>query len=76
MELKYKSVVEQIQKLADEQHRIYLLAAKRELTDAQRKRLLEIKAELPGLWQERKQERTRFHDPVDEFVEQWYRKAA
>ena len=47
-----------------------------ELTDAQRKRLLEIKAELPGLWQERKQERTRFHDPVDEFVEQWYRKAA
>jgi len=76
VELKYKSVVEQIQKLADEQHRLYLLAAKRELTDAQRKRLADIKAELPGLWEELKHERTNFVDPVDQFVEQWYRKAA
>jgi hypothetical protein len=75
METKYKSVVEQIQRLAEEQHRLYLLAAKHELTDAQRRRLVQIKAELPGLWLDRKQERTRFQDPVNEFVDQWYNKA-
>ncbi len=72
----YNRVVNQIQKLAEEQHRLYLLASRRELTDAQRKRLGEVKAELQELWLSRKQERTRFRDPVDDYVEQWYRKAA
>ena len=76
MAIKYESVVERIQKLSEEQRNLYLLASKRELTDAQRKRLSEIKSELQELWLNRKRERTRFHDPLDDFVEQWYRKAA
>jgi hypothetical protein len=76
MEKKYHGVVGKIQKLSDEQHRIYLLAAKRELTDGEKKKLGGIKAELQKLWLSRKEERTRFRDPVDEYVEQWYRKTA
>ena len=76
MNVQYNRVMTQIQKLADDQHRLYLLASKRELTDAQKKRLVEIKTELQELWLSRKQERTRFRDPVDDYVEQWYRKEA
>jgi hypothetical protein len=73
---KYKNVVGQIQKLSDDQHRLYALASKRELTDAEKRKLAGIKAELQELWLSRKQERTHMKDPVDDFVEQWYRKAA
>ena len=73
---KYKSVVGQIQKLADDQHRLYLIASKRELTDSEKRKLADIKANLQELWLSRKQERTHMKDPVNDFVEQWYRKAA
>ena len=76
MNVKYKNVVGQIQKLAEDQHRLYLVASKRELTDAEKRRLADIKANLQVLWLSRKQERTHMKDPVDDFVEQWYRKAA
>ncbi|MBI1802128.1 MAG: DUF2630 family protein [Chloroflexi bacterium] len=73
---RYQGVVERIQRLSDEQHRLYLTAAKQELSASQRKRLAEIKQELQTLWLNRKRERTHMHDPLDEFVDQWYKKAA
>ena len=73
---KYKNVVGQIQKLAEDQHKLYLVASKRELTDAERRKLADIKTNLQELWLSRKQERTHMKDPVDDFVDQWYRKAA
>ncbi len=76
MAVKYQSVVDRIQRLSEEQRQLYLLAAKRELSDSQRKRLTEIKSELQELWLSRKRERTRYHDPLDDYVEQWYKKAA
>lgn len=76
MAAKYENVVERIQKLSEEQHSLYLLASRRELNEAQRRRLAEIKAELQELWLNRKRERTRYHDPLDNYVEQWYRRAA
>ena len=73
---KYEGVVERIQKLSEEQRHLYLLASQRQLSDGQRRRLGEIKVELQSMWLNRKRERTRFHDPLDDFVEQWYKKAA
>ncbi len=73
---KHQGVIERIQRLSDEQHNLYLMAAKRELSESQRRRLAEIKSELQILWLDRKRERTRFHDPIDDFVEQWYKKVA
>ena len=75
MNNQYTGVVDEIQKLSDEQHRLYLLAAKRELSDAQRRRLVAIKQELQALWLNRKQERPQFRDPLNALVEQWHGKA-
>ncbi|MEP7199513.1 MAG: hypothetical protein ABI874_06840 [Chloroflexota bacterium] len=75
MDNQYKGVVDEIQKLSEEQHRLYLLASKRELSDAQRRRLVVIKKELQELWLNRKQERPQFRDPLNALVEQWHGKA-
>ncbi len=72
---RYTGVVDQIQKLSEEQHRLYLLASKRALSDAQRRRLVTIKKELQELWLDRKQERPQFRDPLNALVEQWHGKA-
>lgn len=76
MNRKYEKVVERIQHLSEEQHQLYLHAAQRSLTDKERRRLSDIKAELQRLWLERKLERTRYQDPLNELIEQSYRKAA
>lgn len=67
--LKYEGVVDRIQSLSEEQHTLYLTASSRELTTAERRRLGEIKTELQSLWLNRKQERTRFRDPLNDYVE-------
>jgi hypothetical protein len=46
----YQQIVERIYKLSAEQHKLYLGAAKKELSAAQRKRLAQIKVELQNLW--------------------------
>jgi len=67
--MKYEGVVDRIQVLSEEQHKLYLMASSRELTTGERRRLGEIKTELQSLWLNRKQERTRFRDPLNDFVE-------
>jgi len=74
--VKYEGVVDRIQQLSEEQHRLYLVASSRELTNAERRRLGEIKTELQTLWLNRKQERTRYRDPLNDYIEQPSRKAA
>ena len=67
--MRYEGVVDRIQHLSEEQHKLYLTAAQRELTNAERRRLGEIKTELQSLWLNRKQERTRYSDSINDYVE-------
>lgn len=67
--MRYEGVVDRIQTLSEEQHKLYLTAAQRELTNGERRRLGEIKTELQSLWLNRKQERTRYSDAINDFVE-------
>jgi hypothetical protein len=50
----YQHIVERIYNLSAGQHKLYLGAAKKELTAAQRRRLVQIKEELQKLWLTRK----------------------
>ena len=61
----YENVVQRIYKLSAEQHKIYLNAAKKELTPAQRKRLVQIKEDLNKLWLTRKGLRPRVTDNLE-----------
>jgi hypothetical protein len=61
----YENVVQRIYKLSAEQHKIYLSAAKKELTAAQRKRLAQIKEDLNKLWLTRKGLRPRVTDNLE-----------
>jgi len=61
----YENVVQRIYKLSAEQHKIYLSAAKKELTPAQRKRLAQIKEDLNKLWLTRKALRPRVTDNLE-----------
>ncbi len=67
--MRYEGVVDRIQLLSEEQHKLYLIASQRELTNRERRRLGEIKTELQSLWLNRKQERTRYSDAINDFVE-------
>ena len=73
--MRYEGVVDRIQHLSEEQHKLYLIAAQRELTNSERRRLGEIKTELQSLWLNRKQERTRYSDAINDFVEPTTRRA-
>jgi Protein of unknown function (DUF2630) len=61
----YENVVQRIYKLSAEQHKIYLAAAKKELTAGQRKRLAQIKEDLNKLWLTRKGLRPRLTDNLE-----------
>lgn len=61
----YENVVQRIAKLSVEQHKIYLNAAKKELTPVQRKRLVQIKEDLNKLWLTRKSLRPRVTDNLE-----------
>jgi len=61
----YENVVQRIYKLSAEQQKIYLGAAKKELTPAQRKRLAQIKEDLNRLWLTRKSMRPRVTDNLE-----------
>ena len=66
----YNEIVERIHDLSAEQHKLYVLAATRELTASQRKRLTQIKEELNGLWFKRKNLRPRFQDSLEVWMHQ------
>jgi len=61
----YENVVQRIYKLSAEQHKIFLAAAKKELTAGQRKRLAQIKEDLNKLWLTRKGLRPRLTDNLE-----------
>lgn len=75
IDYEYERVVDEIQRLSDEQRRLYALAASRELTDGERKRLKDIRTKLPLLWMDRERERTHYQDPLDKMIDSRYLKA-
>ena len=75
IDYEYERVVDEIQRLSDEQRRLYSLAASRELTDGERKRLKDIRTKLPLLWMDRERERTHYQDPLDKMIDGRYLKA-
>jgi hypothetical protein len=76
IDYEYERVVDEIQRLSDEQRRLYSLAASRELSDGEHKRLKDIRTKLPLLWLDRERERTHYQDPLDKMIDSRYLKAA
>ena len=72
----YERIVDEIQRISDEQRKLYSFAASRELTDHERKRLKDIRTKLPQLWMERESARTQYQDPLDKLIDSRYLKAA
>ena len=70
----YQDIVERIQSLSAERQQLYLRAAERGLTSAQRKRLGEIRVTLDELWLKRKSMRTQCTDPLELLMQaRWQR---
>jgi hypothetical protein len=76
IDYEYERIVDEIQRISDEQRTLYSLAANRELTDHERKRLKDIRTKLPLLWMERENARTQYQDPLDKLIDSRYLKAA
>ncbi len=61
----YQEILDRIHNLSEEQHQLYIQAAKRGLSQSQRRRLSQIKEDLNTLWLKRKSQRPRFTDSLD-----------
>ena len=73
----YQEILVRIHDLSEEQHELYIKAARKGLSDSQRRRLVQIKADLNTLWLKRKNQRPRFTDSLDLLMQKrWQRRPA
>lgn len=71
-----ESVMDQINRLANERQAIYRKASHQRLSEADLRRLREIESQLNQLWQRRRMEKSLHRDYLDLLIERSYKQAA
>ena len=71
-----ESLMDQINRLANERQAIYRKAGHQRLSEADLRRLREIESQLNQLWQRRRMEKSLHRDYLDMLIERSYKQAA